>query len=148
VASAGNWGGDSPVEFPASDTHVLAVAATDTTGRAASFTSHGSFVALSAPGVRIRSAYIGGRYALWSGTSMAAPFVSSTAALLLAVHPAWNRPLVLDRLSTSARPLDEVNPEMAGELGAGELAMGGALAPDARVEIYPIPVPDPGIRLR
>ena len=154
VVSAGNWGSDSPVEFPASSTHVLAVAATDIAGQAASFTSHGSFVALCAPGVAIRSAYFGGRYALWSGTSMAAPFVSSAAALLLAMHASWDRLQVLDRLATSARPLDELNPEIAGELGAGGLVMGAALAPDASFGSdalrppNPILAPDPRMRSR
>src|SRR5262249_54340042 len=65
VASAGNWGADSPIEYPASSAHALAVAALDATGHAASFTSFGSFVGISAPGVEICSAYWGGRYALW-----------------------------------------------------------------------------------
>ena len=73
---------------------------------------------------------------------MSAPFVSGAAALLLAVHPSWDRQLVLDRLATSARPLDELNPAIAGELGAGGLAMGAALAPDAPDAIDPTPILD------
>ena len=137
VTSAGNWGADSPVEFPASSAHAIAVAAVDNAGIAASFTSHGSFVGLSAPGVAICSAYYGGRYVLWSGTSMAAPFVSGAAALLLAIHPQWGRQQVADRLSASARMLDELNPDIAGELGAGGLDAASALAPDFSVGAAP-----------
>ncbi len=130
VTSAGNWGADDPVEYPASSPHAVAVAAVDADRHAATFTSHGSFVSLSAPGVAIRSAYFGGRYVLWSGTSMAAPFVSGAAALLLSLHPLWNRQQVMDRLAATAVSLDELNPEMAGELGAGELDAAAALAAD------------------
>jgi len=66
---------------------------------------------------------------------MSAPFVSGAAALLLAFHPSWNRLQVLDRLSVSARAL--FDPELDGDLGAGGLAVGAALNPDA-----PIVVPD------
>jgi subtilisin family serine protease len=130
VASAGNWGTASPVEFPASSEDVLAVAAVDASDLAAPFTSYGSHVDLSAPGVGVRSAYVGGRYALWSGTSMSAPFVSGTAALLLAIHGEWGLDALRARLSRGARPLDARNPALAGELGVGALDAGGALAPD------------------
>ncbi len=143
VVAAGNWGSDSPIEYPASSVHALAVAATDDSGHAASFTSHGSFVALSAPGVNIRSAYHGGRYALWSGTSMSAPFVSGAAALLLSRHPSWNRQMVLDRLASSSLPLDALNPDIAEELGAGGLTVGPALAPDAPARLGEVQTPDP-----
>jgi subtilisin family serine protease len=40
-----------------------------------------------APGENIVSALPGGRYGVWSGTSMAAPIVSGIAALVLQVRP-------------------------------------------------------------
>ena len=153
VTSAGNWGGESPVEYPAASSHVIAVAAIGTDGRAASFTSHGSFVGMSAPGITIRSAYYGGRYAVWSGTSMSAPFVSGSAALLLFLHPQWGRQQVLDRLSATSRFLDDLNPEIGGELGAGGLDAAAALAPDGLVMTaapastpQPYAPPTPGAR--
>ena len=90
VASAGNWGAEYPQEYPAMSPRVISVAATDAENRPAVFTSFGETVDVCAPGVAIRSAYPGGRYLLWSGTSMAAPFVSGAAALLVGLHPDWN----------------------------------------------------------
>jgi hypothetical protein len=142
VASAGNWGSNRPREFPARSSHALAVAAVDAGLRAASFTSFGNFVDMSGPGVAIRSAYLNGGYALWSGTSMAAAFVSGTAALLLAVHPDWRQSEVLARLAATARPIDtSANPDMVRGLGAGALDAGTALERDAGGIPENIPAP-------
>ena len=45
------------------------------------------WVRIVAPGEDIVSAIPGGRYGLWSGTSMSAPIVSGIAALVLSVRP-------------------------------------------------------------
>ncbi len=129
-AAAGNRGTDNPTEFPAHDSHTFAIAADDSHGTAALFTSYGSFVDITAPGVDVRSAYPGGRWYLWSGTSMSTPFVAGTAALLLAVHPMWTENDVATRLAASARPVAPATPQMVGKLGAGALDVGAALAPD------------------
>ena len=98
VASAGNDGiptSDAPPEFlrkadtyPAGYSYVLGVMASDQNGQLASFSNwdyYGDLNAeyeLIAPGVNIFSSLPGGRYAPWSGTSMAAPVVSAGAAIL------------------------------------------------------------------
>ncbi|MBI5709813.1 MAG: S8 family serine peptidase [Candidatus Eisenbacteria bacterium] len=130
-ASAGNWGASSPQEFPARSSHTAAVAAVDAQARPATFTSYGSFVALCAPGAGVRSAYPGGGYRLWSGTSMSTPFVTGSAALLLSLHPDWTEDQVMSRLGATAAPLAGVSQSDAeSNFGEGALDAGAALLPD------------------
>ena len=135
ISSAGNWGADSPVEFPARSSHVAAIAAVDAAAYPAAFSSYGDIVALAAPGVGVRSAYPGGGYRLWSGTSMSAPFVAGTAALLAEVHPTWTLAQMLQRIEdTAGRVRDQ-----AEDFGAGALNAGAALAPDRRSHVDDVP---------
>ena len=87
VAAAGN-SSTSVQTYPASCPGTIGVAATDSTDHAASFSNYGApNVFVSAPGVGIRSTYPGNSYADMSGTSMASPYVTGLAALLLGEHP-------------------------------------------------------------
>jgi subtilisin family serine protease len=121
VASAGNWGASTPVEWPAANPEVIAVAADDANNRPASFTSFGPQVDICAPGVAIRSTFPGGGYRIWSGTSMSAPFVSGAVAIAKGLHPEWGATEMTTLLTGSVRRMYGISSAQAGQLGAGAL---------------------------
>ena len=82
VAASGNEYVDS-VYYPARYGSVIAVGAVDTFLTRADFSNYGDSLELMAPGVKIWSTIPNNNYDLWPGTSMAAPFVSGIAGLVL-----------------------------------------------------------------
>ena len=116
IAAAGNSDTDSPY-YPAAYAGVTAVAATDNSDRKAAFSSYGKFVAVSAPGVNIISAWPGGQYGVKSGTSFSAPIVAGEAALVESIGCGQVRA----RIMHTARSIDWENPGYAGELGQGSV---------------------------
>jgi len=83
VAAAGHLPPGSPPPFPASLEGVFAVTAVDVHGEPYAHATRGDFVDLSAPGVEILSTVPGHQFAVFSGTSAAAAFVSGAAAVLV-----------------------------------------------------------------
>lgn len=107
---------------------------------------------ISAPGVNILAAWIPANnqsadipagekpsyYALVSGTSMAAPHVSGTAALLKSVNPTWSAAAIRSALITTATSMNNAGNPMTNDsnvgaspfdMGAGELSPMRALNP-------------------
>lgn len=134
VAAAGNTGGGA-VLYPASYGSVISVTATDKNDQFASFSSLGAEI--SAPGVDILSTVPGGGYATLSGTSMASPHVTATAALLIANGTTNVRQTLYD----STIDLGTEGPD--GIFGYGLLQTGESVIPTEPSPTPEIPSPTP-----
>jgi subtilisin family serine protease/LysM repeat protein len=124
VFSAGNAGPDpETIGQPACFSESLAVGATDINDLIAEFSSRGPAFNIikpdvSAPGVDIRSSF-GLAYEVHSGTSMAAPAVSGTIALLLQAKPSLTPDQIIYYLQKSAVDLGSAGPD--NDYGAGRI---------------------------
>ena len=81
--SAGNNGIDENVT---PTTTLIPVSATDEADNRTSWSSYGSFVALSAPGITWTTSR-GGNYEQWMGTSFSSPLSAGVAALMMSAKP-------------------------------------------------------------
>ena len=112
ICAAGNDSG--PVNYPAKYPEAVAISASDSADKIASFSSRGAEIAFIAPGVNVYSSYKGGGYKTMSGTSMACPHAAGLAALAVAAG-ADTPAKVRAALKKAATPLG-LKP---GEEGAG-----------------------------
>ncbi|MFY9607752.1 MAG: S8 family serine peptidase [Blastocatellia bacterium] len=125
VAAVGNEnkGNDVAPQFPANwNLEVMGVAAIDDNDRKASFSNFGTNVSVSASGVNLVSLYPeldnAPDYAMWSGTSFAAPLASAGAALILEGDSRRN---ARDAIETTATGIDGSNSGLEGKLGRGRI---------------------------
>lgn len=147
IAAAGNNNADLQL-YPASGYKVVSVTATDSfaleeldeldeldegpetdsENHKASFANYGSLVDLAAPGVELLGP-VGSGYAVWSGTSMAAPLVAGEAALLMGLTPGRDKADdVIACLEKDTIKIDEGHPIHGGKLGKGQIDVTTALA--------------------
>ena len=123
VAAAGNSGPCTDcVGFPARDSRVIAVSATDSNDDLADFSSTGPEVELAAPGVNTLSTVPRDDYAEFSGTSMACPHVSGAAAQVIA-DGTTGRDAVRSALLDAADDVGLAD----NEQGSGRLDVAGAV---------------------
>jgi hypothetical protein len=116
----------SAIQYPAGYDNVIAVNATNSTDRRASFSNYGTWTDLCAPGVSIPSTVINGRYESWDGTSMASPNAAGAAALLWALLPDFDNLSIRDLMYLTAENIDALNPGFAGQLGHGRVSIDAA----------------------
>jgi subtilisin family serine protease len=81
VCAAGNDG--SSVNYPAKYDEVIAVAAVDSSGNMARFSSRGPELDTAAPGVQIYSTWLNNQYVKLDGTSMACPAITGIISLII-----------------------------------------------------------------
>jgi subtilisin len=112
VASAGNSG--RSVGYPAAYPGALAIAASNSGDKVASFSSRGPEVAFIAPGVSVKSTYMGGGYDSFSGTSMAAPHVAGLSAFVISTKGLLGLEAVSKALKGAAAKLKDVPAEQQG----------------------------------
>ncbi len=103
-AAAGNSSSSSPV-YPAACNNVLAISATEPTDTLASFSNHGSWIKLSAPGDMILTTQEGGTYGNWWGTSLASPIAAAVGALALSANPSLTNAQLVSLLETNSDDL-------------------------------------------
>jgi len=127
VAAAGNnsTDNDKRPHYPSNYNlpNVLSVAALDRTDALASFSNFGTkTVHIAAPGREILSTWLNDEYREASGTSMATPYVSGVAALILASEPKLSVEKLRERLLKSVDKLDSLNGkvESGGRLNAAK----------------------------
>jgi hypothetical protein len=118
VAAAGNAGPKSPPLYPAANTNVIAVSATDAKDRLFAASNRGSYIAVAAPGVDIFLPAPDGKYQMTSGTSFSAAYVSGLVALMLERNPALKPEEVRAILMKTARDIGP--PGRDDQFGAGE----------------------------
>lgn len=147
VAAAGNGstcGGATNYVYPASFDHVFSVSSIGplnnherTIGIPSTTHQHNDRVDLCAPGYDVLLSTANGVYLTGNGSSFAAPFVSGTIALMLAVNPCLNFEEIDEIFELSSYDLDTINPSYSGLLGHGRLDAGLAVSLAANYSTIP-----------
>lgn len=148
VVAAGNDNSDASGFTPSSCNGVINVAANDRQGNRASYSNFGASIDVTAPGGETNPTAANGiastlnsgtqtvsteNYVYFQGTSMAAPHVAGTAALLLEADPTLTPDEVETILKNTTRPLPG---SCSGGCGTGII--------DARAALDAVGTPPPG----
>jgi subtilisin family serine protease len=135
VAAMGNDFRQNTANYPAAIAGVVAVGASTEIDRRANFSQTGKHICLMAPGTNILSTVptypselaATTDYDAWPGTSMAAPFVTAAAALMLARRPTATLEEITRALQTGADKIGG-STHFSEEYGHGRLNLRRSLA--------------------
>lgn len=116
VASSGNEGKKGSVDYPARFAGTISVGATTRDRKIAPFTNRGKQIDIYAPGEKIYSTWLNGKYNELSGTSMATSHVSGVIALLLSLKPRLTLKQIKANLQRNSLPVNSKSTS-AGFLG-------------------------------
>ena len=131
VAAAGNNGTDddnsstwfTPASYSSQYPNLISVAAINPNGSLASWSNYGvGTVQIAAPGSNVYGVGLNGTYTTDSGTSMAAPLVTGTIALVEAAHPTWSMSQVIDAVLETTTP----DPALVGKVTTGGIVNAAA----------------------
>jgi len=106
IASGNDYSGVS-MGSPACISSAVSVGSTTKTDTVSFFSNVTPFLSLFAPGESINSSVPGGGYAVDSGTSMAAPHVTGTWALIREAVPGGSVDAILNALRTTGLPITD-----------------------------------------
>jgi Subtilase family len=135
VAAAGNAGAKSPPLYPAANTNVIAVSATDAQDKLFTASNRGGYIAMAAPGVDIFLPAPDDKYQMTSGTSFSAAYVSGLVALMLERNPALKPDELRTTLMKTARDLGAAGRDDL--FGAGEADAYAAVSAIAAAPVSP-----------
>ena len=143
VVSAGNSGAN---DGAAATSAMIPVSATDSSDLRAGWSSFGSYVALSAPGVGIWTTSSDGGYRAASGTSFSAPITAGVAALVMAAKPSLSSAQVENLLYATAQDLGSAGRDIYFGHGrvdarAAVVAAAGTVAADTQAPAVSISAP-------
>lgn len=127
VASAGNDGINDTNHYPSEYDlpNVISVGNLTQTGNLYSTSNYGSNVDIAAPGTDIYSTIKNDEYGYKTGTSMAAPCVSATGALVASVYPEASGAKIKELILNSADQLSSLNGKINNKrsLNAGQAVL-------------------------
>jgi uncharacterized protein (TIGR03437 family) len=127
--AAGNSNVETVPDYISNRSEVVNVAATDQQDCKASFSSYGTWVDISAPGVAIFSTFHdksdpqNDKWVAMDGTSMATPLAASVAALIWSANPGWTADQVKAHLRATADSIDALscNRSYRGKMSGGRV---------------------------
>ncbi len=117
IAAMGNNGANVK-NYPAAYKNVVAVGASDAKNKIAPFSNYGEWISVTAPGLKIHSTLptykvelsrynLTPNYGILSGTSMAVPYVSALAGLILSKNKNLSRSEVRKRIEQNTNDIDK-----------------------------------------